>query len=470
MNGEALQSIHRGMINAQLDTIRVLERMDPADVQAMFGDELAQQAEEARSSLPDLRPWPELPARSWDVYDEAPTQARFHRTTQLLDRDDRVVDIGVSYGLLSGVLLKTVRPRYYCGVDVAGHLLDSAHRMMETNDIGGDGVEFRQLSIYDLDRELTSEIGPTVVTVFEVLEHLPDAEHALETVARAVEPETAIFFTVPLLGRLEHVWGHTSVFDVDRIDRMCRRSGLTIQHAEALHNRWVLVMASRSPKAHSRVAAIQHSQGALSGDSQARTYEFERVDLDGTHLRTPQGPLQPSRTRAGVETVIGSSEHRALVIPVEHAEMVRLRFSLAEPEQVARGLRIEAFDEDDRRVAVWRRPTTRDVAPDAKLTAVLRPGRPATKFVPEGRVLSGSMERLELSVDGRGSPEANLVVHRVEFVRGEFERRRSLSASSADRVATVPLSPRTKELVRRLAPPGSRRRSAARRVLGRWTR
>ena len=178
------------------------------------------------------------------------------RVLDVVEPGDRVLDIGVNYGYLAGVLLRDGRLSAYTGLDLSEHLLEAVQQMREVNSLTDVPCKLAVQNLYDLTPEWVAETDPDLVVLLEVLEHVPNAEQALTTIARCIRPDAAIVFSLPVLGRLEACWGHVSMFDTARVRRMIASAGLIVQHVEAVHDTWQLVVVSPTNRVLPRVVGL----------------------------------------------------------------------------------------------------------------------------------------------------------------------------------------------------------------------
>jgi SAM-dependent methyltransferase len=270
-------------------------------------------ARAARRVVP-LRRSEEIPERVFARYTRGGSVVRIARLLDLVPARSRVVDIGIGHGYVAAVLLRDKRPSHYCGVDLRAALTDATRAMIAANDLGDRPVELVVRDIFDLDEAFWRAHDPEVVLLLEVLEHLSDPAAALRAIATAVRTGTRILFTVPLHGRLERVWGHRSLFDRRRLERLCRQAGLVIERAEPLQSTWSLILAR----------ATAEPVSSPSGEP----------DPGYTFARVPVGPGEP-RANGGVR------------LKMPNPRVVKLDLSLEPPGGAGR-LRIQGLDESGR--------------------------------------------------------------------------------------------------------------------------
>lgn len=334
-------------------------------------------ARAARRVMP-LRRWERIPERTFARHVRGGNAVRVARVRQLVPAGRRILDIGVGHGYVAGVLLRDRRPSHYCGVDLRGARIDATRAMIEANDLGDRPVELVVRDIFDVDAEFWRHHDPEVVLLLEVLEHLSDPAAALCAVAGAVRPGTRILFTVPLYGRLERVWGHRSVFDRRRLERLCRQAGLVIDRAEPLQSTWSLVLAR----------AAGEPVSSLRSESDVG-YTFSRVAVRPDDVR-PDGRVR---------------------VRMPNPRVVRLDVSLEPPGEAAR-LRIQGLDESGSPRLEWAGPAD----PGERHTYVLRPGKPARSLAPIRDADAEEVTWIEASVGSEPGTDLAFTVNRAAYI------------------------------------------------------
>jgi 2-polyprenyl-3-methyl-5-hydroxy-6-metoxy-1,4-benzoquinol methylase len=251
------------------------ERLGVARSLEAFGHEVAVHIAHAHDTVAGLTPWDGARA-SIPVYEGDNNRLRFRRTLDFVFEGEKVFDIGFGRGYLCGLLLRDRAVAAYHGIDVAPAFVKYVANMIEANGLDGDRVHVSTGDVYDLDHETVATTGADVVICCEVLEHLPDPEKALRTIADALPAGADLIFSVPLFGRLEAVWGHCTVFDAARLKGMCETAGLYVHHVEPLANTWTFVVASRDPTPSQRVrrAALSRPDSTV---PLAGIYDFRPV-------------------------------------------------------------------------------------------------------------------------------------------------------------------------------------------------
>lgn len=195
-----------------------------------------------------------VPPALVEMYESEANVVRYRRIIDFLTPGERVHEVGIGYGYLAVLMLREARLGGYRGIDLMPRFVASTRRMIEANDLT-EGASVEQQDLYDLTRADVEALGANLLVCCEVIEHVPDPEGALSTLARALPEGTDLLFSVPLLGRLESIWGHGQTFGAARLHGMLERAGLVAHHVEVLHDTWALILASGTPRPSPRAAA-----------------------------------------------------------------------------------------------------------------------------------------------------------------------------------------------------------------------
>jgi 2-polyprenyl-3-methyl-5-hydroxy-6-metoxy-1,4-benzoquinol methylase len=430
------------VVQSQWRVLERLERLSEADARDLHLATDAAQYAEAMAHLPELKQWSRLPDRNHKVYTSKSDQSRIWRVCQFLSSGDRVLDIGMGHGWTAGVLAQVVRPSAYAGVDLTDGKFDSVREMAEVNGIDASSWYLGVKDLYDLTPEWVEQHNPTILLLLEVLEHVPDPQQALTTIANSMGPDTELLFSVPILGRIESCWGHVSVFDTHRVRQLCKNAGLHVHWVEPLYNTWQLVLVSRSSKTPARLAwvppvplvdATGERPDAAEGDTPVQVIDgdpfFHRASLKVSALAPSAWTTARSRPRVcpfetgGVRidahaqrTVLGRAQYAGIAVPIEGLRVLRLEISLPEPAGVSR-LLVEGRDAAGRRTVLWE--LTRAIRrrmPKALRTYVLRPGQAYGGFRPLYQGDTGATRVVEVAARLRPGGNAALVLRRVAVV------------------------------------------------------
>lgn len=327
----------------------------------------------AARRIPALRPWEGMPSGTFARYRRGANAVRVAKVLDLVPPGRRILDIGVGHGYVAGLLLRDRRPPHYCGVDLRKVRIEATRAMIAANDLGDRPVELVVRDILDLDDKFWRDHEPEVVLLLELLEHLGDPEGVLLGIAGAVEPGTTLAFSVPLYGRLEGVWGHRSVFDSARLERLCRRAGLVIDRAEPVHGTWSVVVARTDPWA--------------TGEPESG-YAFSQVF-------SPAGDAPP-----------GGGVRLRMTAP----RVVRLDLSVERPWAV-RQLRIKGLDELGATQIEWAVPAP----PHGRATYVLRACKASGAWA-DRRVELAQVTWIDVSVATDADAACAVRVHRAAYI------------------------------------------------------
>lgn len=342
---------------------------------------LARVERAAAEAVTPLRRWKGISARSYETYTNGPNVVRLQRLVELIPERTRILDVGIGFGYVSGILMRECNAAYYCGVDLRQTYLDATTSMLEANDLSPDSVVLEILDVYDVTAELLDRHSPELILLLEVLEHVPNPAEALRIVSAAAKTGTQLLFTVPLFGRLEGVWGHLSMFDRGRLEEICSSAGLRIDRAEPVANHWAMVVAT--------VERRPPGRGGTS-DSDA-AYSFEALATDGApdDYRRPADDAEVALTprRAYIECAVS--------VPADHAEPAAggLRFAVRDPTVLrlelelepptgARWLEVRGTTATGEVRVSWVAGKSRRPVEGQRTTFVLKPGRRSKSLGP----------------------------------------------------------------------------------------
>lgn len=354
------------------------------------------EAERARAAaLVKLKTGSKVPSGMLALYEGPSNWTRFRRTLDYVRPADRLFEIGIGRGYLAGMFLRDGEIDAYRGIDLLDLNVESTKQTLELNGLAGR-AEVAQGNLYDLTREDVERFGGTLVVCCEVIEHVPDPELAVRTLADALPPGCDLLISVPVLGRLEGVWGHLALFDARRIRRMVADAGLVVHAVDVVDNTWVFVLANRDERPSARATA---AVGALS-DGLAETEvdpEIPRA-MRGIDLAAPEiGPSRWNRrlSHARVEhqadgllcELKGTAESEAdgvqyggVRIPVRSPRGIRLELGLDDIDSVET-FYVDAYAGEER-VARWKWEPGKRRPKRNPATFVLRPGVTGANFRP----------------------------------------------------------------------------------------
>ncbi|MRK02385.1 methyltransferase domain-containing protein [Aeromicrobium sp. S22] len=312
-----------------------------------------------------------------DIEESRVNRLRYRRTMDFAMKGDRVFDVGFGRGYLAAQLIKGREVARYHGIDIIDTWVEESYRLLETNGLADADIRLEAGDLFALTAEKIAATDANLVICCEVLEHVDDAELALRILADALPEGADLLFSVPLHGRLEHVWGHVSVFDVARLKGMLAGAGLFAHHVQPLANTWTLVVASRSPEPSARVRDADRRPDVDASAPLVRARHF--VDV-------PQAGFVPARGgEATVEPQQGSwvtcrSTGGGVRFPVAGIESLRLGLGYTECADLER-LDVVAYA-GTTRVTSWSFKPSERLPAEGKRAVWLRAGEASRGFVP----------------------------------------------------------------------------------------
>lgn len=416
--GPLSEHMRDALIATNLELISLYEQLEDRDVRRLAGPEFERQRQILAERVEPLRPWPKIPERTFALI--AQQHGRLRHLLDYVRPGDRILDIGPSHGYATGLLLRDSPLSYYCGVDVAEHLLEAVRQMIEINDLERVPIHLVHRSVFDLDADFMREHRPDLVVIAEVLEHIPEPEKALATVAGNMPESCEILFSVPMLGRIEHVWGHHSVFDHARILSMVDGAGLTLQRIEPLFGTWIAALAGRDRAPSPRLGQVQTGLENLNA-TEPTPWRFVNVRLapNSRDLSGQEATVSLQARERGVAAVpaSGGEEEVTLSVHANGRHATRLEFVVSEPAAVS-SLQVETVAKDGSTCAAWRtRPRHAGQLPDRPTTVVLRPGRQGGRWlVPYGPVKDADTARVRITARFKEGHSAELAVTRMAYL------------------------------------------------------
>lgn len=389
MDHEVADPVQAAAVHSGWLLVEAHERLSQAGAHRVFGPELHAWYRYTREHLRDLVAPPEHP---WacEVGRTESNRLRFRRILDLALTGDRVFDIGSGSGYLACLLVRDAGVAAYRGIELSERKVEIARRLLEVNEVPAERVRNQVGDLYDVTA--ADAVGVTLMTCCEVLEHVPDPERALRTLAAALPEGADLLFSVPLHGRLENVWGHRTVFDVARVKRMLDEAGLCVQHVEPLANTWTLVLASRSTAPSARVRAARRRPPERANAPLSMHQDFAAVP------RQEVTPLGSARRVPGADRLVRvGPDPGGVTMPVAGLEALRVRIDaadLAHAEQID----VSAFA-GPARVCRWTWDIDAAAAPTGTMSFALRPGESGPQFrggAPRRRV--NATDRIEITV------------------------------------------------------------------------
>lgn len=414
------------LLDRSWQLIDLLERLGQGPAHRLLTERREAEVAVARDKLEPLLKWPSLPATSYETYRSANNHVRVARVLDFVEPGDRILDVGIGYGYVTSALMRSGRPSYYCGFDLTQRFVEATRQGLAVNGIPAGDVHLEIGDLFHLSAPWVHGHRPDLVLLLEVLEHVDDAELAFETLGRVLDGGTSVLFTVPMLGRLEGVMGHRSVFDRDRLEHLCERGGLTIQYVEPLHNTWTLVLATTSPEIPSRVFAGAGITTPATPGSLEHDYVLRDVDLHGSSLdyrrlgRPKRGRTRVRASRAGVRAEIEAMPgqpapyYGGVAFPVTAPGILRMQVEYDNPDDLT-AVYVEGY-EGTERVARWKWTLGADVpAPGQRIVHLLKPTG-GGRFVTVGRIEAERIERIEVYVELKEHVQnASFTLRRASF-------------------------------------------------------
>lgn len=414
---------------AQWGRISLLESADRGSALAGLKSRKGEAAR-ARERLQPLRQWSRISEESYRTYVGDRNHVRLHRLLELVRDGDRVLDVGMGFGYVTGILNRERRLGTYVGIDLKEQFRLAVLDMAAANDLDPDRWRLEVLDVTAVTEEWMGLHRPDVVLVLEVLEHLAEPLDALRALARTVPADSTIVFTVPIFGQLDGVWGHLSRFDRGRIQQLCREAGLTIHYVEPVFGTWTLVAASPSETPPERLRPLLASVAPLSRvqrrfaralpEAPRTGYSVRQVTVDATQDFSRPGD-HPQRVRldhrrigAFCEVESGSAEEAegGLRLPVQAPGVLRLQLSCLTPDAFERVVVI-GLDAESRPCLRWIWDGTS--ISSEPLTHLLRPGRPSQHFRVDLDGDPASVVAVDVVIRARAATTARLRMHRAAY-------------------------------------------------------
>lgn len=367
-------------------------------------------------------------------------RARLVRFSDYLVPGESVVEIGCGGGFVAAQLLRAGAGSYRA-MDLEPICIRRTTRLL--TDLGLDD---RVTSVVEQDLYTLTPpdlAGASLVVCSEVIEHVPDPEGALLTIARALPEGADLLMTMPVLGRLETVWGHLSIFTVERLQGMLARAGLAAHHVEPLGDRWTFVLAGHraAPATDERLDRVR--AGARDLAPVVRPEELPirppqptrmcNVDTDSltpgpvTHTRSTRVETHAADSPEGMVSVRLSSRRSlikrptsggvALPLPGGDPVMgVRVELGFASLEHVT-DISITFRGPGSTTAGVWTwQPGTKDRKKTGTRRFTIRPGSdPAPFSGPRSADLSDA-DRVEVSAALPSGGATSFTVRRVGWI------------------------------------------------------
>lgn len=379
-------SRERFLVQAGWDLVDVLGQLDSARARKLLAGRWEAARARAAATLTPLITGDKVGAYDRKMYVQPSVQARFRRTLDYVLPGDRVLEIGPGRGYLAGLLLRDGQASAYQGIDVVASNIEATRELLELNGLA-DRATLGLCDLYDLSYSMVAGFRTDLVVCCEVIEHVPDPERALKTLAAALPTNTELLISVPLHGRLEDVWGHLAIFDTTRIRDMVTGSGLYPHAVEVVDSTWVFVLASADPAPSARAARANELAGqAATVTHQGAPRAVHNLPLDDSRIGLSphnQGLARRHLAHVDDEVVLEATAKRK-VRSVSHAGL-RLRLPATGSRGVRLKLAVDGLDNvvkvhvdayaGKRRVGRWTWDPAVSRPSKSPATFVLRPGR-----------------------------------------------------------------------------------------------
>jgi 2-polyprenyl-3-methyl-5-hydroxy-6-metoxy-1,4-benzoquinol methylase len=424
---EALEVLRDEQVRQGFAALDVLERLDPGPARRLLKDHLEADVRRAAETLPVLAKTPGAIPQNYAAMISDANHTRVRRLLDFVITDDRLLEIGVGFGYITGVLLRDTAISGYAGIDITDKQIAAARKVARIYNTAPVPVHLEVKNLYDLTPEWVAQLDPNLVLLLEVLEHVPDADGALATIARCIPADSAVLFSVPTNGRIEHVWGHLSIFDGARIRALCGQAGLVIQHIETVQDQWVFVLATKSRSVPPRLIQLLRRSPAEVSD---RAVIPRFVGIPTTAVTLHRGRQLNKATLqldgdGAARLTVGTprsfrSQVAALRFPVPGDMRLRLELSFDKPDNV-RSVEVNFRGRRGMRPVRWTWDCNKRQPSSDRKTYVLRPGRTTGPFKPLGVTKLGDAVTAEVIVKTRPMRRVSLTLHRLAAAATEAE-------------------------------------------------
>jgi len=391
---DAQAATEQALVRLGWEHLDLLNKLGSGQSQRLLARVWDAELQRARREISPLRTDSIMPTSILNMYQGPGNWTRFRRTLDYIRPGDRLFEIGLGYGYLAGLFNRDGEIDAYHGIDLVADNVTETGKVLELNGLGS-ASDVSHGDLYDLTRERLDSFGATMVVCCEVIEHVPDPELAIKTLADALPEDAELLISVPLLGRLEGIWGHVALFDARRVRQMVTDAGLVVHAVEPVANTWAFVLASHregpSERASSAATRLDDVVASAEVDPTLPT-KIRRIDASSDTVK-------PSRWTKRLERLALSFADGAV-----HCELVGgpadedggQYGGVSIPATAPRGIRIElglddidsvlAFYVDayagEQRLARWKWDPTEGRPQRNPATFVLRPGPKGTNFRP----------------------------------------------------------------------------------------
>lgn len=206
--------------------------------------------------LPAFHEWSGHTPATLALYEQPENRQRLAWLLNMIDAGERVVDIGPGSGSIGGRVLRFREPQHYAAIEPSSTKTAAFRGMAAENGIDPTRFELHEATTEQVGATVIGRVQPTLVLILEVLEHVRDPGGILADVATAMPEECDLVISVPVIGCIEHEWGHYSVFDRARIERLAHDAGLHIHWVQPIADQWLFVVLSKSVNERPRLQRL----------------------------------------------------------------------------------------------------------------------------------------------------------------------------------------------------------------------
>lgn len=383
----------QALVRAGWELVDVLGRLGTGPALRAFEARWTAERARAAESLQLLKTGPGVPDGIRAMYEGPSNWTRFRRTLDFVRPGERLFEIGLGRGYLAGMFLRDGQLAAYRGIDLEADNVESTRETLQLNGLA-DRAEVSQGDLYDLKLADVERFGADLVVCCEVIEHVPDPEAAVKALADALPQGADLLISVPLLGRLEGVWGHLALFDAQRVRSMVTGAGLVPHVVDVVDNTWVFVLASKDEGPSGRAAAATEGPVDLWGDAPVDPQlprKLRSMDLStaipsrwtkrlaSSQVTVQDGGLLCEFTGEPADEA-ASGQYGGAQLPVTEPLGIRLELGLDDIESI-HAFYVDAYA-GAKRVARWKWEPAKRRPRSNPATFVMRQGSRGKNFVP----------------------------------------------------------------------------------------
>lgn len=391
---DAHAATEKALVRTGWEYVDLLNKVGLGQSERLLARNWDAELQRARNEISPLETGSIIPATILKAYEGPRNWTRFRRTLDYLRPGDRLFEIGLGHGYLAGLFNRDGKLDAYHGIDLVADNVAETAEVLELNGLGS-ASDVSQGDLYDLTRAQLDSFGATMVVCCEVIEHVPDPELAVRTLADALPEDAELLISVPLLGRLEGVWGHVALFDARRVRQMVVDAGLTVHAVEPVANTWVFVLASHHEGPRERAGAAAMRPVDVVATAEVDTLlptAIRQLDLSEDAVKPSRWTKRLERPALSFEDgavhceLVGSksdgegSVYGGVSIPAANPRGVRFELHLDDIESVL-AFYVDAYA-GEQRLARWKWDPTERRPQQNPTTFVLRSGVKGSNFRP----------------------------------------------------------------------------------------